>query len=164
MIVRLAAFVLGWEIMSSPMARWIWRSTLNVPVLKLRSSHWRARSSPRRRPGGDLQQEQLVATVLFGLDQQVLNLIRSEYLHFPGLGRREPASVGRVAVDQLLGDSHLQRRAERGVTAPHRLVGETAAIVAGILDSSVLLEVGVELLEVILRELVQRGVPQRGMM
>ncbi len=34
----------------------------------------------------------------------------------------------------------------------HRLVGEAAAIVAGILDSPVLLEVSVELLEVILRE------------
>ena len=112
--------------------------------------------------GGDLQQEQLIAAVLFSLDQQTLNLIRSEHLHFPGLGGREPASVSGVAVDQILGDSHLQRRAERGVTAPHRLVGETAAIVAGILDSPVLLEVGVELLEVILRELVQRGVPQRG--
>ena len=33
------------------------------------------------------------------------------------------------------------------MVAPHRLVGEAAAIVAGILDAPVLLEVGVELLE-----------------
>ena len=112
--------------------------------------------------GGNLQQEQFIAAILSGLNQQTLDLLWSEHLHFPGLGGRKPASIGRVAGDQFLGDSHLQRRAECGVTAPHRLVGEAAAIVAGILDSPVLLEVGVELLEVILRELVQRGVPQRG--
>ena len=112
--------------------------------------------------GGNLQQEQFIAAILSGLNQQTLDLLWSEHLHFPGLGGRKPASIGRVAGDQFLGDSHLQRRAECGVTAPHRLVGEAAAIVAGILDSPVLLEVGVELLEVILRELVQRGVSQRG--
>ena len=48
------------------------------------------------------------------------------------------------------------------MTAPHCLVGEAAAIMVNIFDASVLFEVGVELLEVILRELVQRGVPQRG--
>ena len=112
--------------------------------------------------GGNLQQEQFIAAILSGLNQQTLDLLWSEHLHFPGLGGRKPASIGRVAGDQFLGDSHLQRRAECGVTAPHRLVGEAAAIVAGILDSPVLLEVGVELLEVILCELVQRGVSQRG--
>ncbi len=112
--------------------------------------------------GGDLQQEQLIAAILSGLDQQTLNLVRSEHLHLSGFGGREPASISGVAGNQLLGDRHLQRGAECGVTAPHRLVGEAAAIVAGILDSPVLLEVGVELLEVILRELVQRGVSQRG--
>ena len=109
----------------------------------------------------DLQQ-QFITAVFLGLNQQTLNLVRSEHLHLPGLGGREPATVRGVAGDQLLGDRHLQRGAECGVTAPHRLVGEAVAIVAGILDSSVLFEVGVELLEVILRELVQRGVPQRG--
>ena len=112
--------------------------------------------------GGDLQQEQLIAAILSGLDQQTLDLLWSEHLHLPGLGGRKPASIGRVAGNQLLGDRHLQRGAKCGVTAPHCLVGEAAAIMVNIFDASVLFEVGVELLEVILRELVQRGVPQRG--
>ena len=102
--------------------------------------------------GGNLQQEQFIAAILSGLNQQTLDLLWSEHLHFPGLGGREPATVRGVAGDQLLGDRHLQRGAECGVTAPHRLVGEATAIVTDILDSPVLFEIGVKLLDAVLCE------------
>ena len=36
--------------------------------------------------GGNLQQEQFITAVFLGLNQQTLNLVRSEHLHLPGLG------------------------------------------------------------------------------
>ena len=118
------------------------RPGLEIEIIPLERQEF---TSPQA--GGDLQQEQLIAAVLLGLNQQTLDLVRSKHLHFPGLGGRKPATVCGVVGNQLLGDRHLQRGAECGVVAPHRLVGEAAAIVAGILDAPVLLEVGVELLE-----------------
>ena len=79
-MLRLEARVLGWETTSFPWMRWTCRSTRSGPVRPFRSSHWRARISPAQ-AGGQLQQEQLEAVVLFGLDQQALDLLSCQYLH-----------------------------------------------------------------------------------
>ena len=129
MIVRLAALVLGWEITNSPLCSvnlpfHPQRPGLEIEIIPLESQ----KLAPPQ-ASGNLQQKQFIAAILPGLDQQTLDLVRSEHLHFPGLGGRKPAAVCGVTGNQLLGERHLQCGAERGMTAPHRLVGEAAAIV-----------------------------------
>ena len=49
--------------------------------------------------GGGFQQEKLIAVILFGLDQQPLDFLWCQYLHLPGLGRREAAAISRITED-----------------------------------------------------------------
>ena len=110
---------------------------------------------------GQLQQKQLVAAVLLGLDQQPLDLLRSQHLHFSGLGRREFTAVRRVAEDQLFLHCLVQCGVEGGVDAPDGLVGETLSIELRAQQSAVLLEMGIELLDVPGGQLVQLDTAQR---
>ena len=47
--------------------------------------------------GGQLQQQKLMAAVLFGLDQQPLDFLGSKHFHFSGFGGWKLAAVRRVA-------------------------------------------------------------------
>ena len=78
--------------------------------------------------GGELQQKQFKATVLFGLDQQTLDLLRGQHLHLPGFGGWEAAATCGIAENELFGDCLVQRRVERGVDAPDGLVGKVLAV------------------------------------
>ena len=98
--------------------------------------------------GGQLQKEQLVATVLPGLDQQPLDLLGSKYLHFSGFGGREFTAVRWVAEEQLFLHGPVQSGVESGVDAPGGLVGQALAIELGAKQPAVFLEIGVESLNV----------------
>ena len=58
--------------------------------------------------GGELQQKQFKAAVLLGLDQQALDFLRGQHLHFPGPGGRETAAICGVAENQLFSHSLVQ--------------------------------------------------------
>ena len=98
--------------------------------------------------GGQLQEEQFVASVLPGLDQQPLDLLGSKYLHFSGFCGREFTAVRRVAEDQFLLHCLVQCGVESGVDAPDGLVGQALAIELGAKQPAVFLEIGVESLNV----------------
>ena len=72
--------------------------------------------------GGQLQEEQFVASVLPGSDQQPLDLLWGQNLHFPALDRRKFTTVRWVAEDQLLLHCLVQCRMEGGVNAPDGLI------------------------------------------
>ena len=112
-------------------------------------------------PSGELQQKELEAAILFGLDQQTLDLLRGQHLHFPGLGGREAAAVRRVAEEELFRNRFVQRGMKGGVDAPDGLVGKTFAVELGPEEPTALLEPGIELLNVIGGQFVQLGLAQR---
>ena len=107
--------------------------------------------------GGQFQQEQFEAAVLFGLDEQPLDLFRGENLHFSGFCRGEAAEVGGIFGDDLLGDCLVQRRVEGGVDAADSLVGKSFAVLFLTKQTAILFEPGVELLDVAGGEFVQRN-------
>ena len=81
--------------------------------------------------GGQLQKEQLVAAILLGLDQQPLDLLWGQNLHFPALDRRKFTAVRWVAEEQLFLHGPVQSGVESGVDALDGLVGQTLAIELG---------------------------------
>ena len=58
--------------------------------------------------GGELQQQEFKAVVLFCLNQQTLDFLWGQHLHLSGFGGRETAAVRRVAEDELFQDSLVQ--------------------------------------------------------
>ena len=97
---------------------------------------------------GQLQQEQLEAAVLFGLNEQPLDLLRGENLHLSGLGRGETAEVGGIFGDDLLRDCLVQRRVEGGVDAADSLAGKSFAILFLPEQTAILFKPGIELLDI----------------
>ena len=77
---------------------------------------------------GELQQEKLEATVLFGLDQQTLDFLRRKHLHFSGFGGGETAAIGGIAEEELFRNGLVQCGIEGGVDAPNSLVGQSFTI------------------------------------
>ena len=113
-------------------------------------------------PCGELQQKKFKTAVLFGLDQQPLDLFRGQHLHLLGLGGREAAAIGRVAEKELFRNRLIQCGMEGGVDAPDSLVGETFTIEVSSEKSAALFEPGVELLNIVGGQLVQLGAAQCG--
>ena len=109
---------------------------------------------PIARPG-QLQEEQFVASVLPGLDQQPLDLLWGQNLHFPALDRRKFTTVRWVAEDQLLLHCLVQCRVEGGVNAPDGLIRETCTIEFCAQQPPTLFQAGIELLDVPGGQLVQ---------
>ena len=105
--------------------------------------------------GGEFQQQEFKAAVLFGLNQQPLDLLRSQHLHLSGLGGRETAAIRGVAEDELFGDSFVQCCVECGVDAPNSLVGKTLAVELSPEKPTILFEISVELLDIVGGQLAQ---------
>ena len=51
--------------------------------------------------GGQFQQEQFIASILSGLNEKPLDLLRGQYLHFSALGRGQFAPIRRVAGNEV---------------------------------------------------------------
>ena len=96
------------------------------------------------------------------MNQQPLDLLRGKYLHLSGLGERETAAVRGIAEDELFRNRFVQCCMESGVDAPNSLVGKTFAIEFGPEKPAILLEIGVELLDVVGSQLVQLDAAQFG--
>ena len=107
--------------------------------------------------GGQLQQEQFEASVLFGLNQQPLDLLRGQHLHLSGLGGGEAAEVRGVSWDNFLRDCLVQRRVEGGMDAADSLVGESFAVLLLTEQATILLEPCVELLDISCGEVCSVG-------
>ena len=105
--------------------------------------------------GGHFQQEQFETAVLFGLNEQPLDLLRGENLHFSGFCRGEAAEVGGIFGDDLLRDCLVQRRVEGGVDAADGLVGKSLAVLFLPEQTAILFEPGIELLDISGGKLVQ---------
>ena len=106
--------------------------------------------------GGKLQQEQLEATILFGLDEQPLNLLWSQNLHFSCLGGGEAAEVGGIFGDDLLRDCLVQRRVEGSVDSTDSLVGKSFTVLFLPEQAAILFESSIELLDINGGEFAQR--------
>ena len=111
--------------------------------------------------GGEFQQKEFKAAVLFGLDEQALDFLWGQHLHLSGFGGREAAAVRGVAEEELFGDGLVQRSVEGGVDTSDGLVGKTFAVELGPEEPTALLEPGIELLNVIGGQFVQLGLAQR---
>ena len=82
-----------------------------------------------------------------------------QHLHLPCLFRRQFAADGWVHTDQPVLYCLLQRRAAGGMAHAHHPVRQPFAVLVGEPLPATFLEPTVELLQVILRQLVQRDVP-----
>lgn len=118
-------------------------SGIEVQIVPLESAYL---TTPQA--GGQLQQKQLEATILLGLDEQPLDLLWGQHLHLSGLGGGEAAEVRGILGDDLLRDCLVQCRVECGVDATDGLVGKSFTILILSEQATVLLESGVELLDI----------------
>ena len=109
--------------------------------------------------GGQVQKEDLVIALELRLNEKPLQFLPRQYLHLPCLFRRQLAADGRVHTDQPILHRLLQCGAAGGVTHTHHSVGQSFAVLVGEPLPAAFLEPTVELLQVILRQLVQRNVP-----
>lgn len=115
---------------------------------------------PAAHAGGEFQQEQLVVAFLFRLDEEPLHLLAGEYLHFPCLFRWQFTADGGVDANQSVLHRLFQRGTADGMTATHHLVGQTGSVVFPPAYPAIGFQLRVELLEVVLRQLVQRDIAQ----
>ena len=77
---------------------------------------------------GQFQQKQFVAAILPGLNQQSLDFLRRQHLHFSGLCRWQFAPIGGIVANQVFLYCFVQRCVEGGMDAPNGLVGQTFAV------------------------------------
>ena len=110
--------------------------------------------------GGQVQQEQLEVPLRLCVDQKPLDLLTGEHLHLPCFLGRQLASDGGVHADQPLLHCLLQSGPAVHVAGPHHAVGQPLAVVFRVEEPSALFQSGVELLQVILCQLIQRDVSQ----
>ena len=106
--------------------------------------------------GGQVQKKDFVISLELCLDEKPLQLLPRQHLHFPRLLRRQLAADGRVHTDQSILHRFLQRGATGSVTHAHHSVGQSFAVLVGEALPAAFLEPTVELLQVVLRQLVQR--------
>ena len=86
-----------------------------------------------------------------------MKFLPRQHLHLPRLLRRQLAADGWVHTDQPILHRLLQCGAAGGVTHTHHSVGQPFAVLVGEPLPAAFLEPTVELLQVILRQLVQRN-------
>lgn len=113
--------------------------------------------------GGEFQKEDLVIALLFGLNEYLLHFFSGQDLHFLSADLGQLAMVGRVLLDQPLGYGLFQHSAAEAMYILQNAVRESSALDAAVLCSAILLHPGVELLEVIGGQLIQRDMAQLGL-
>ena len=111
-------------------------------------------------PRGQLQQGQLEEAVLLRLDQEPLHLLVGQHLHLGAFLGWELAPHGGIDRDQPLRHGLFQRRVAGGVAGAHHAVREPRPVDVRPRLAPGLFELGVELLEVALPQLVQRYLAQ----
>ena len=104
----------------------------------------------------NLQQKQLIVSVLFGLGEESLQLVLCEHLHLPRFLRRQFTADSRVDPYQPFGYRFFQCHSATCVAGAHHAVGQSRCVFFHVLLSSVPLQPCVELLQIVLRQLVQR--------
>ena len=109
--------------------------------------------------GGQVQKEDFVVALELCLNKESLKFFPCQHLHLPCLFRRQLAADGWVHTDQPVLYRLLQRRAAGGMAHAHHPVRQPFAVLVGEPLPATFLEPTVELLQVILRQLVQRDVP-----
>jgi hypothetical protein len=77
---------------------------------------------------GEFEEEKFKAVVLFGLDQQALDVLRREHMHFSGFGRGKAAAISWIAEEELFSNGLVQCGMEGGVDAPNSLAGQSFTI------------------------------------
>ena len=107
--------------------------------------------------GSQVQKEHFVVALELRLNEKPLQFLPRQYLHLPCLLRRQLAADGGVYTDQSILHRFLQREAAGGVAHAHHSVGQSFAVLVGEPLPAAFLEPTVELLQVILRQLVQRN-------
>ena len=105
-----------------------------------------------------VQKEDLVVALELRLNEKPLQFLPRQHLHLPCLFRRQLAADGRFHTDQPILHRLLQCGAAGGVTHTHHSVGQPFAVFVGEALPAAFLESAIELLQVILRQLVQRDV------
>ena len=108
--------------------------------------------------GGQVQKKHFVVAFELRLDEKPLQLLSGQHLHLPRLFRRQLTADGRVDTDQSILHCLLQRRAAGGVAHAHHPVGQPFAVLVGEALPTTFLESAIKLLQVVLRQLVQRDV------
>ena len=88
-----------------------------------------------------------------------MQLLPRQHLHLPRFLGRQLAADGRVHANQSILHRFLQRGATGGVAHTHHSVGQPFAVLVGEALPAAFLESAIELLQVILRQLVQWNVP-----
>ena len=106
------------------------------------------------------QQKQLIVTLGFRLNEKPLQFIPRQHLHLARLLGRQLAALGGIGADEPILYSPLKRRAAGRVTHPHHAVGQPLTIILRARLASALFEPRVKLLQVVLRQPVQRNLAQ----
>jgi hypothetical protein len=94
------------------------------------------------------------------LNQKPLDLLTGQHLHFAGFFGRQFTADGGIHTDQALLHCLLQRGPAVGVASTDHSVRQAFAVVLRMEEPPVLFQSGVELLQVVLCQLIQRDVTQ----
>ena len=109
--------------------------------------------------GAEIQQEQLVVPVRLRLNEKFLQFLPIQHLHFLCLFRRQLTADGGVCPEQVIPHGPFQGGAADRVAHPHHVVGKSRAVLLRQTLAAILFQPPVELLQIILRQFVQRDLP-----
>ena len=107
-----------------------------------------------------IQQEQFIVTLGLRLNEKPLQFIPRQHLHLARLFWWQLAALGGIRADESILYSPLKRRAAGRVAHPHHAVGQSLAIILRARLASALFQPRVKLLQVVLRQPVQRNLAQ----
>ena len=111
---------------------------------------------------GQLQQEEFVHPLRFGLYQKSLNFFFGQHLHFFRLRRRELDAEDGIFLDQAILDRPVQRHPYYMIAASHRPLRHLRPLGVPMCLPAVGLHFVQKLLAVRLRQLIQRDMPETG--
>ena len=109
--------------------------------------------------GAEIQQEQLVVPVRLRLNEKFLQFLPIQHPHLLCLFRRQLTADGGVCTEQVIPHGPFQGGAADRVAHPHHAVGKARAVLLRQTLATVLFQPPVELLQIILRQFVQRDFP-----
>jgi len=107
-----------------------------------------------------IQQEQFIVTLGLRLNEKPLQFIPRQHLHLARLFGRQLAALGGIGADKSILYSPLERRAAGRVAHPHHAVGQALTIILRACLASALFQPRIKLLQVVLRQPVQRNFAQ----
>ena len=105
-----------------------------------------------------VQKEHFVVALELRLNEKPLQFLPRQHLHLPRFLGRQLAADSRVHANEPILHRFLQRGATGGVAHAHHSVGQSFAVLVGEALPATILDPTIELLQVILRQLIQRDV------